>query len=104
MSERSLVGREPERERLAELLHRVPGRGGVLVLHGEAGSGKSALLADAGARATTAGMRLLTAVGMEAEQRLPYAGLHQLLYPVRAAVDVLPGSQREAVRAAIGLT
>jgi DNA-binding CsgD family transcriptional regulator len=104
MSERSLVGREPERERLAELLHRVPGRGGVLALHGEAGSGKSALLADAGARATAVGMRLLTAVGMEAEQRLPYAGLHQLLYPVRAAVDALPGSQREAVRAAIGLT
>lgn len=104
MGRSSLVGREPERNRLAELISRVSGRGGVLVLRGEAGVGKSALVAEACALAAAAEMRVLTMVGVETEQHLPYAGLHQVVHPVRAGVDALPGPQRDALHAATGMT
>lgn len=104
MSDRWLVGRDPERECLARLIRGVTDRGGALALYGEAGIGKSVLLADAGATAAAAGMRVLSTVGVETEQHLPYAGLHQIMYPMRAAFDALPRSQRDAVRAAIQLT
>jgi DNA-binding CsgD family transcriptional regulator len=98
-----LFGREPERERLAELVDGVRHRGGALLVRGEAGIGKSALLAEVGALAGTSGTRVLTAIGVESEEHLPYAGLHQLLRPIRAGVDALPRAQRDALRAALGL-
>lgn len=104
MRRSSLVGRDLERNRLAELISRVCDRGGVLVLRGEAGVGKSALLAEAGALAVAADMRVLTTVGVETEQHLPYAGLHQVVHPLRAAVDALPEPQRDALHAATGMT
>jgi len=63
-----LVGRAAERDRLAALVNQVSEHGGVLVLRGEAGVGKSALLAEAVALATTAGMRVLTTVGVHGER------------------------------------
>jgi hypothetical protein len=100
----SLFGRELETKRLAELIDGVRHRGGALLLRGEAGIGKSALLAEAGALTSTPRTRVLTTIGVESEEHLPYAGLHQLLHPVRAGVDALPGPQRAALRAALGLS
>jgi DNA-binding CsgD family transcriptional regulator len=104
MAAGSLVGREPEKQRLATLIDGVVEHGGVLVLHGEAGVGKSALLAEAGALAAAAGMRVLTTVGVESEQHLPYAGLHQIVFPIRSGIEALPVPQRNALRAATGMT
>ncbi|WP_158104624.1 AAA family ATPase, partial [Amycolatopsis kentuckyensis] len=77
-------------------------RSGV-VIRGEAGIGKSALAASAAAAASVAGLRVLRTTGAEAERNLAYAGLHQLLYPVRAGVAELPAPQRDALRTALGL-
>ncbi|HEY3483538.1 MAG TPA: AAA family ATPase, partial [Streptomyces sp.] len=97
-----LFGRKAEQERIAELLDDArEGRSGVLVLRGDAGVGKSALLDLA--RAEAAGMTVLYACGIESEARLPYAGLHQLLRPVLGLLDRLPPPQADALRAAVGL-
>ncbi|MEU6270028.1 ATP-binding protein [Saccharopolyspora shandongensis] len=97
-----LFGRESELKLLAEIIDGPGERGGVL-LHGEAGIGKSALVAEAVSAASIAGLRVLKTTGAEAEQNLAYAGLHQLLHPVRAGVDALPAPQRDALRTALGL-
>ncbi|SDY59467.1 regulatory protein, luxR family [Saccharopolyspora shandongensis] len=97
-----LFGREAELKLLAEIIDGPGERGGVL-LHGEAGIGKSALVAEAVSAASIAGLRVLKTTGVEAEQNLAYAGLHQLLHPVRAGVDALPAPQRDALRTALGL-
>src|ERR1700754_36225 len=91
-------GREPEMRVLAELIDGIADRGGALILHGEVGIGKSALVAEAIAVASVSDLRVLTATGVEAEQNLPHAGLHQLLYPIRSGVEALPGAQREPLR------
>ncbi|TMR93592.1 ATP-binding protein [Nonomuraea basaltis] len=97
-----LFGREAELKALAELVDDPGDRSGVLI-RGEAGIGKSALVAEAVSAASAAGLRVLTTTGVEAEQNLVYAGLHQLLYPVRAGVDALPAPQRDTLRSALGL-
>jgi DNA-binding NarL/FixJ family response regulator len=76
-------------------------RSGVLVLRGQAGVGKSALLQDAVAQASD--MQVLEARGVESEAELAFAGLHQLLRPVLGEVDGLPPPQAAALRAAFGL-
>src|SRR5215467_10688946 len=77
------------------------GRSGALVLRGEAGVGKSALLAHARERAE--GMRVLRALGVEAESELAFAALHQLLRPVLDELGRLPAPQADALRGALGL-
>src|SRR3954471_5865130 len=76
----TLLGREREREVLDRLLDGVrAGRGGVLVMHGEAGVGKTALLeyaVEAGAE-----LRIVRTVGVEAEMKLPFAAVQQLCSP-----------------------
>ena len=72
-----------------------------LVLRGEAGIGKSALLGYAAERAT--GMQVLRVTGMEDESDLAFSGLHGLLWPVVGHLDELPAPQREALAAALGL-
>ncbi|MEV6877176.1 AAA family ATPase [Amycolatopsis sp. NPDC051128] len=98
----ALHGRETELKELGELVDGPEGRSGVLV-RGEAGIGKSALVAETAAAASVAGLRVLRTAGAEAEQNLAYAGLHQLLYPVRRGVAGLPAPQRAALRTALGL-
>ena len=84
-----LYGRDAERSRIGEILDGArESRSAVLVIRGEAGVGKSALLEDA--RAQASGMRVLRGRGIESEAQLPYAGLHQLLRPVLGDVDELP--------------
>ncbi len=86
------------------LLEGLPERGAALVVRGHAGIGKSALLAQASSLATDRGMLVMSATGVQSEANLPFAGLHQLLRPVLAHADRLPGLQRNAVMAAFGMT
>jgi DNA-binding CsgD family transcriptional regulator len=99
----SLFGRELEQKQLAELIDGVRHRGGALLVRGEAGIGKSALLAEVGALSGTSTMRVLATTGVESEEHLPYAGLHQLLHPISAGIDALRAPQRDALGAALGL-
>jgi DNA-binding CsgD family transcriptional regulator/Tfp pilus assembly protein PilF len=78
----------------------VAGRPAVVVV-GEAGIGKTALLAHAAGRAAERGVRVLAADGCRAEADLPYAALGQLLFPVVDLVDELPTHPRAAVVAAL---
>ena len=96
-----LHGRRLECERIDDLMASArAGDSGSLVLRGEAGIGKSALLAYAADLAT--GMRVLRGAGVENESELPFAGLHRILRPVRHLVDVLPPPQRAAAKSAFG--
>jgi len=73
----------------------------VLVLRGEAGIGKTALLEYTAERAS--GCRIARAAGVESEMELPFAGLHQLCAPMLDGLDRLPGPQQDALRVAFGL-
>ena len=97
----TLRGRKTESEELRGLLDAVrAGESRSLVVCGEAGVGKTALVE--GAVAAADGFSVLHAVGVEAEAELPYAGVHQLCRPVLGGVDGLPGPQRDALRVALG--
>jgi hypothetical protein len=97
-----LYGRVAERSRIARLLEEAcGGRSQVLVLRGDPGVGKSALLEDARERA--GGMTVLGGCGIESEAHVPYAGLHQILRPVLSDLDRLPAPQARALRGALGL-
>jgi DNA-binding CsgD family transcriptional regulator len=99
-----LLGRVEEQRFLAELLGEVERRGRALVIRGEPGVGKSRLLADTARFARERGMVVLTATGVQSETDLPFAGLHQLLRPVRGLAGALTERQRGALNAAFGLT
>ncbi|RSM58332.1 LuxR family transcriptional regulator [Actinoplanes sp. ATCC 53533] len=97
-----LRGRRSECQTLERLVaHAKAGRSQVLVLRGEPGVGKSALLEHVVERA--AGCRVLRAAGVESEMELAYAGLHQLCVPLMGFLDRLPGPQRDALAIAFGL-
>jgi len=97
-----LHGREAELERIAALLAAArAGRSGALVLRGDAGAGKSALLLAARRRAVD--MTVLASTGVESESELPFAALHQLLRPVLDGLDALPAVQADALRGALRL-
>src|SRR5215813_13369964 len=97
-----LYGRRQECAAVDRLLQAArEGRSGVLVLRGEAGVGKSALLAYAVGRAQ--GMTVLRAAGVEAEVELPFAALHQLLLPLLDRLGRLPAPQAAALQTAFGL-
>jgi DNA-binding CsgD family transcriptional regulator len=99
-----LVGRPAEREALGGLLAgATEGYSGALVLRGEAGAGKTALLDETVAAATAAGMRTALLTGVEAETQLGYAGLHRFLLPFADHMEQLPGPQRDALRSTFGL-
>src|SRR5689334_18188980 len=98
-----LIGRDGELARVDALLDRVRDRGGALVIRGEPGIGKSALLDSARGRASSLGARTLTTVGVESESELAFAGLHQLLGPIGSHIERLPDPQRQALDAAFGV-
>jgi ABC-type cobalamin transport system ATPase subunit len=94
-----LHGREVERARLIALIEAARGgTAGALVVHGEPGVGKSALLADV--VSATSGVRVLRTQGLESESPLAFAALHRLLRPVLALIDRLPAPQAQALRVA----
>jgi DNA-binding CsgD family transcriptional regulator len=102
MSSHGLLGRGGECAALDRLLDSArAGAGQVLVLRGEPGIGKTALLDHVRERAT--GCRVLRAAGVESEQELAYSGLHQLCAPFLDRTDRLPGPQRDAIGTAFGL-
>jgi DNA-binding CsgD family transcriptional regulator len=97
-----LVGREREREvieRLLEAAHE--GHGGVLVVHGDPGVGKTALLEHAVDAAR--GFRVARTVGVESEMEFAYAALQQLCSPTLDLIEDLPEPQRDALGVALGL-
>jgi AAA ATPase domain len=99
-----LVGREAELRLIDGLLEHAQDRGSALVLSGEPGIGKTALLEAARARASQLQMRVLKATGLRSEALLAFAGLHQLLQPVLRSISDLAGPERDALLAAFGLT
>ena len=97
-----LLGRSSEREALDRLLANVRGgQSALLVIRGEAGIGKTALLRYAADRAS--GFRMVHVTGAEAEMELPFAGIHQLCASVLDRPDALPQPQRDALNVALGL-
>lgn len=99
----ALIGRHTERATLDRLLADARSeQGRVLVLRGEAGIGKTALLEYAQAQAK--GFRVARAAGVESEQVMAYAGLHQLCAPFLDRLDRLPEPQRDALGTAFGLS
>jgi DNA-binding CsgD family transcriptional regulator len=96
-----LYGRDAELAVVDALLDTVrSGGSGALVLRGEPGIGKTALLDHA---AAAPGVRVLRGQGIASEAELPFAGLHLLLRPVLDRVDALPAVQAGALRGALGL-
>src|ERR1700683_4017587 len=98
-----LMDRQAECGVLDQLINVVRAGGSrVLVVRGEPGVGKSALLDYLAGRAS--GCRVVRTAGVESEMELAFAGLHQLLAPVLDRVEGLPGPQRDALRTAFGLS
>ena len=89
---------------MTSLLDGVSSRGQALVLSGEPGIGKSRLLSICERMARERGMTVLSTTGVQSEAHLPFAGLHQLLRPVRDRASELRDVQRAALDAAFGLT
>src|SRR5262245_53924333 len=99
----TLVGRDRELGIIERVVGQATDGGGALLVHGDAGIGKSVLLEHAAERARGAGTRVLWTVGVRTEANLPFAGLHQLLRPVLAGLKALPTPQQAALSAAFGL-
>jgi DNA-binding CsgD family transcriptional regulator len=97
-----LLGRSAERKWLADLLGQArAGQGGAVVLRGEAGIGKSALLEDLAEKAQD--FSINRAVGVESEMELAYAGLQQLCRPLVDRLPDLPALHRNALEKVFGL-
>ena len=97
-----LVGRELECARLDGLLAAAQaGRSGVLVIRGEPGVGKTALLRHALECAARAGLTALQARGIESESELPFAGLGDLIRPVRHAIGAITRTQQSVLAGAL---
>src|SRR3954449_881534 len=97
-----LLGRAGERQQLDRLLDNVrTGQSAVLVIRGEPGVGKTALLHYCARQA--AGFRVARVAGVESEMELPFAGLHQLCAPMLGRLDALPEPQQAALCVALGL-
>src|SRR5215469_11067668 len=102
LPQRRLLGRRTERGVLDRLVASIrEGHSQALVLRGEAGVGKTALLDYVAESAR--GCLVVRAAGVESEMELPFAGLHQLCAPFLDRLDRLPGPQRGALEAAFGL-
>jgi DNA polymerase III delta prime subunit len=97
-----LIGRDAERRVLDRLVEAVrAGESRVLVVHGEPGVGKTALLEYLGESAR--GCHIERAAGVHSEMELAFAGLHQLCAPVLDRLEAVPVPQREALRTAFGM-
>ena len=97
-----LYGRDAERAVLLRLLGGArEGASGAIVVRGEPGVGKSALLADT--LGATGELRVLRATGIQSESELAFAALHQLLRGELSRIDRIPGRQADALAGALGL-
>ena len=99
-----LVGRRAEHSPLEQLLARAQGGdSGVLVVRGEAGIGKTALLQHVRETAVAAGFGVEDGAGVEAEAEFAFAGLHQLCAPLLRRAAALPEPQQAALGVAFGM-
>jgi predicted ATPase len=95
-------GREPERSTLDGILDRArDGESAALVLRGEAGIGKTALLQYCARQAS--GFRVAQVAGVESELEMPFAAIHQLCEPFLGSIERLPDPQQQALRVSFGL-
>ena len=100
-----LIGRRRECEVLDRLLADVRAhQSRVLVLRGEAGIGKTALMEYLAGSSSSSGCHVVRAAGVESEMEVAFAGLHQLCAPLLGSLGRLPSPQREAMNRALGLT
>ncbi|GAA1760395.1 ATP-binding protein [Agromyces humatus] len=98
-----MLGRRAERDAVEMLLSRArAGRSGALVVRGEAGIGKTALLEHARDAAGSSGFRVESSTGVAAESQFAFAGLHQLCAPLLDRADALPEPQQAALGVAFG--
>jgi predicted ATPase len=100
----ALHGRDTELAALQALIESAGDGGGAVVVRGDAGIGKSTVLAAARRSAESAGIAVIAAGGVQSEAHLPFAGLHQLLQPLLGELDALPGRHRAALEAAFGMS
>jgi AAA ATPase domain len=98
-----LVGREHDIALVRRFVERSARDGGALLLSGDAGVGKTALLETAVAHGRSVGVRILRATGTQFEATVSFAGLHQVLYPLRGSVAELARPWKVALDAAFGL-
>lgn len=99
-----LKGRQIERETLDGLVGAVQGgQGRALVVRGEPGVGKTALLDHLADRTTRVGCQLVRVAGVQSEMPLAFAALHQLCEPLQHRTERLPTPQREALHTAFGM-
>jgi DNA-binding CsgD family transcriptional regulator/tetratricopeptide (TPR) repeat protein len=96
-----LIGRDPEQRLIESLLQDARnGASAALLVRGEAGIGKTALLDHAG---ESSGFQTLRCAGTEPEHDLAFAGLEQLLRPLRTLLERLPNPQASALQCALGI-
>ena len=98
-----LIGRDRELAILGSFLDEAVVDGATLLLTGEPGVGKTALLASAAEMATTAGFEVIRGGGVEYETDVSFAGLHQLVGSLSDDLRRLPRSSRVAMEAALGI-
>lgn len=98
-----MLGRRAEIDLVTALLDGAGESGSALVLRGEPGIGKSRLLSEAARLARARDMTVLRTAGVAAEAHLAFAGLHQLVRPIRARAARLPPAHRGALDAAFGV-
>ncbi|PZG00935.1 LuxR family transcriptional regulator [Micromonospora endophytica] len=98
------MGRRAERAAIEHLLAQAQaGRSGAVVMRGEAGIGKTAILDHTRDVAAASGFRVENSVGVKPERQFAFAGLHQLCAPLLAHADALPEPQQAALLVAFGL-
>jgi DNA-binding CsgD family transcriptional regulator len=98
-----LVGRDQDLAVIRAFVYELSAQGGTVLLSGEPGVGKSALLDAAEEIAAVAGIQVLRAAGAEFED-VSFSGLNQLLLPIRADFNLLDGLQRNALNVALGFS
>ncbi|MEU0945400.1 AAA family ATPase [Streptomyces canus] len=97
-----VVGRGRQLQELTALLGQNSDASHAVLLSGEPGVGKSALLAEVARIMSEAGARVLSAVGVRSEAELAYAGLHQLLLPLNDRIERLADPHRGVLRSTLG--
>ena len=97
-----LIGRDRDLGFLLEFFRQAAAGGGALVLSGDPGMGKTALLNALAESAAAAGTVVLRVTGAEFEGEISFAGLNQVLLPVLGDVDELGAAHRDALRVALG--
>jgi DNA-binding CsgD family transcriptional regulator len=100
----STFGRDGDLSLIHAFIDRAAGSGGALLLTGEAGVGKTVLLAEAARYADAAGVRVLRAVGAQFEVAVSFAGLHRVVYPLLGEIPALSVTFRKALDVVLGVS